>query len=158
MPIAVSVTIQGSTPLESTNLQHRADNFDASSADDANFISDTEITTNVVNECGRTLLAGNIDIGENTENALAAGNVTQTTAGSRVSVFIQQVNSTGAGPFTCDMDPTGNSIGATGQTKLVVRESDANKNGIITLKVAMPNDLQCTGASTGNVYGRNAQR
>ncbi|KAI0107162.1 hypothetical protein GGR51DRAFT_516490 [Nemania sp. FL0031] len=124
---------------------------DANSADDANFISDVEISTNVVNECGRTLLAGNIDIGEQTENALADGNVTQTTAGSRVNVFLQQVNETGAGPFTCDMDPTGNSIGATGQTKLVVRESSANKNGIITLKVAMPNDLQCTGASTGNV-------
>ncbi|KAI0878181.1 GEgh16 protein [Hypoxylon argillaceum] len=124
---------------------------DATNSKDANFISDTEIGTNVVNECGRTLLAGNIDIGENTENALAAGNVTTTTAGSRVSVFLQQVDDTGAGPFTCDMDPTGNSIGLTGQTKLVVRESAANKKGIISLKVAMPSDLACTGASTGNV-------
>lgn len=118
---------------------------DATNSKDANFISDTEIGTNVVNECGRTLLAGNIDIGENTENALAAGNVTTTTAGSRVSVFLQQVDDTGAGPFTCDMDPTGNSIGLTGQTKLVVRESAANKKGIISLKVAMPSDLACTG-------------
>ncbi|KAI1362122.1 GEgh16 protein [Xylaria arbuscula] len=124
---------------------------DSSNSDDANFISDTEITTNVVNECGRTLQGGNIDIGEQTENALADGNVTQTTAGSRIKVFIQQVNDEGAGPFTCDMDPTGNSIGVTGQTELTVRESEANNNGIITLRVAMPNDLQCTGASTGNV-------
>ncbi|KAI0185709.1 GEgh16 protein [Xylaria flabelliformis] len=124
---------------------------DPTAGDDANFISDVEITTNVVNECGRTLLAGNIDIGEQTENALADGNVTQATAGSRVAVLIQQVNDTGAGPFTCDMDPTGNSIGATGQTKLDVKEAQANKNGIITLRVAMPNDLQCTGSSAGNV-------
>ena len=118
---------------------------DSSNADDANFISDVEINTNVVNECGRTLQGGNIDIGEQTENALADGNVTQTTAGSRVKVFIKQVNEQGAGPFTCDMDPTGNSIGVTGQTPLTVRESEANGNGIITLRVAMPNDLQCTG-------------
>ncbi|KAI8953543.1 hypothetical protein F4801DRAFT_120192 [Xylaria longipes] len=124
---------------------------DSSAPDDANFISDVEISTNVVNECGRTLLAGNIDIGEQTENALADGNVTQATAGSRVAVLIQQVNDTGAGPFTCDMDPTGNSIGATGQTKLDVKEAQANKNGIIGLRVTMPSDMQCTGASAGNV-------
>lgn len=124
---------------------------DATSPDDANFISDVEIQTNVVNECGRTLLAGNIDIGEQTENALADGNVTQAAAGSRVSVFIRQVNETGAGPFECDMDPTGNSIGVTGQTKLQVQESAANGKGIIGLRVAMPEDLACIGASTGNV-------
>ncbi|GAW21061.1 hypothetical protein ANO14919_105740 [Xylariales sp. No.14919] len=124
---------------------------DSSNADDANIISDVEISTNVVNECGRTMLAGNIDIGEQTENALADGNVTQTTAGGRVAVLIQQVNETGAGPFECDVDPTGNSIGATGQTKLRVKESSANKNGIVTLQVTMPNNLQCTGASAGNV-------
>ncbi|TGJ82135.1 hypothetical protein E0Z10_g6640 [Xylaria hypoxylon] len=123
---------------------------DSSSTDDANIISDVEISTNVVNECGRTVLAGNIDIGEQTENALADGNVTETTAGSRVAVLIQQVNATGAGPFTCDMDPTGNSIGASGQTQLRVKESSANKNGVITLRVTMPNNLQCTGSSAGN--------
>lgn len=118
---------------------------DSSASDDANFISDVEISTNLVNECGRTLLGGNIDIGEQTENALADGNVTQATAGSRVAVLIQQVNETGAGPFTCDMDETGNSIGVSGQTKLDVKEAEANKNGVITLRVALPNDLACTG-------------
>ncbi|KAI0406491.1 GEgh16 protein [Xylaria palmicola] len=124
---------------------------DSSTPDDANFISDVEISTNVANECGRTLLAGNIDIGEQTENALADGNVTQATAGSRVAVLIRQVNDTGAGPFTCDMDQTGNSIGATGQTKLAVKEAPTNENGIIGLRVTMPRDMQCIGASTGNV-------
>ncbi|KAI1273794.1 hypothetical protein F5Y07DRAFT_391040 [Xylaria sp. FL0933] len=104
---------------------------DASNPKDANFISDLEISTNVVNECGRTLQAGNIDIGEQTENALADGNVTQTTAGSRLTI--------------------GNTIGATGQTQLRVKESSASKNGIIALRVTMPNDMQCIGASTGNV-------
>ncbi|XXH04171.1 hypothetical protein Hte_010584 [Hypoxylon texense] len=120
-------------------------------AADANFISQTEIVTNVVNECGRTLQAGNIDIGANTEDALAANQVTQVTKGSTVQVTIKQVNETGAGPFTCDMDPTGNSIGATGQTNLTTTESKANKNGEITLQVAMPKDLACIGSSTGDV-------
>ncbi|KAI4860698.1 GEgh16 protein [Hypoxylon rubiginosum] len=118
---------------------------------DANFISQTEIVTNVVNECGRTLQAGNIDIGASTEDALAADQVTQVTKGSSVQVTIREVNQTGAGPYTCDMDPTGNSIGATGQTNLTTTESKPDKNGDITLKVAMPKDLACIGSSTGDV-------
>ncbi|KAI3325889.1 hypothetical protein HD806DRAFT_426929 [Xylariaceae sp. AK1471] len=144
---AVLLTAQGTkgSPA-SLGLQ-----VDPSSPDDANFISDIEITTNVANECGRTLLAGNIDIGENTENALADGNITQATAGSNLFVRIRQVNNAGAGPFTCDMDPTGNSIGATGQTKLATKEAPVDKNGNIALLVAMPQDVKCIGASTGNV-------
>ncbi|KAI1247399.1 hypothetical protein MGN70_011289 [Eutypa lata] len=130
----------------SLSLQVNADD-DA----DANFISDTEIGTNVVNECGRTLAGGNIDIGEQTENALADNQVTQTQAGDNVKVTIRQVNETGAGPYTCDLDLTGNSNGLTGQTKLTVQESDADGNGNIKLSVAMPNDMACIGASTGDV-------
>ncbi|KAI0505968.1 GEgh16 protein [Xylaria bambusicola] len=118
---------------------------------DANFISDVEITTNIVNECGRTLQGGNIDIGENTENALLTGNVTQTTAGGSVRIFMKQVNNLGSGPFTCDMDQTSNSNGVSGQTPLQVKESQPGQNGFIKLSMTMPNDLKCTGASTGNV-------
>lgn len=53
-----------------------------------------------MNECGRTELSGNIDVGENTENALAAGQVTQVKAGSQLTVTVHQVNADGAGPFT----------------------------------------------------------
>ena len=53
-------------------------------------ISPAEIAANIVNECGRTELDGNIDIGENTENALAAGAVTQVKAGSTVDVTIRK--------------------------------------------------------------------
>lgn len=112
---------------------------------DANFISQTEIVTNVVNQCGRTLQAGNIDVGANTEDALAANQVTKVTKGSKVNITIRQVNETGAGPYTCDMDFTGNSAAATGQINVTTTESKANKNGEITLEVAMPNDLACIG-------------
>lgn len=97
---------------------------------DANFISAAEVTANVVNECGRTMAGGNIDIGENTENALAAKQVTQVTKGSTVTMTINAVNATGQGPFTCDLDPTSNALGTTGQTPLNVQQGNAQGNGM----------------------------
>ncbi|RDW84609.1 hypothetical protein BP6252_02199 [Coleophoma cylindrospora] len=117
---------------------------------DANIINTAEITSNVVNECGRTLLAGNIDVGENTETQLAAKTVTSVTKGGTVDVTIQQVSADGAGPYTCDMDLTSNADGATGQTNLTVTEKDTT-GGNITLSVTMPTNMACVGASTGNV-------
>ncbi|KAI0025422.1 hypothetical protein F4780DRAFT_329258 [Xylariomycetidae sp. FL0641] len=118
---------------------------------DANIISDTEISANVVNECGRTIAKGNIDAGENAEIALSDNQITQVTKGSTVDVSIRQVNGSGAGPYTCDMDETGNTKGATGQTQLDVEESDADDEGNINLKVTMPDDMACIGSSTGDV-------
>ncbi|KAK2021134.1 hypothetical protein LX32DRAFT_271456 [Colletotrichum zoysiae] len=117
---------------------------------DANIINQDEIVQNVVNECGRTILAGNIDIGETTEAQLGNKTVTQVTKGSNVDITIAQVSADGAGPYTCDLDPTSNANGATGQTKLTVKEAKA-QNGNIKLTVTMPKDLDCVGASTGNV-------
>ncbi|KAJ9136879.1 Gas1-like protein [Pleurostoma richardsiae] len=119
---------------------------------DANFISQAEIEANVVNECGRTLANGNIDIGENTEDALAAGNVTQVTKGSDVTVTISQRNANGTGPFSCDLDESSNADGNSGQTALTVTQDDSGSaTGDLTLKVTMPSDLACIGASTGNI-------
>lgn len=100
---------------------------------DANFISQAEVVANVVNECGRTMVGGNIDIGENTENALAANQVTQVTKGSTVTMTINTVNETGQGPFSCDLDPTSNALGANGQTALDVQEGNVNGNGQMQL-------------------------
>lgn len=59
---------------------------------DTTIIRDAEISSNIVNECGRTELTGNIDVGENTENQLAAGTVTQVKAGTQITVTLHQVN------------------------------------------------------------------
>jgi hypothetical protein len=119
---------------------------------DANFISQAEIVANVVNECGRTLQGGNIDIGEQTEIELEAGQVTQVSKGSTVEVTISQRDAKGAGPFQCDMDLTSNSNGAVGQTPLAVTQSVSyDGKGDVTIQVALPADMACTGASTGNV-------
>lgn len=55
---------------------------------DTTIIRDAEITANIVNQCGRTELTGNIDVGENTENALAAGQVTEVKAGKHSFPFL----------------------------------------------------------------------
>lgn len=111
---------------------------------DANLINDNEISTNVVNECGRTLLGGNIDIGTVTEAAIANKSVTSVTAGGNVDVTIRQVNADGAGPYACDLDLTSNGDGVSGQTNLTVTEKDAG-NGDISLAVKLPADMACIG-------------
>jgi hypothetical protein len=101
-------------------------------------------------------LTGNIDVGENTENALAAGIVTQVKAGSQITVTIHQVNADGAGPYSCDLDQTGNA-GIISQN-LTVTNNVPGVNGFSQAKtqnfnitVTLPDNLDCTGASTGNV-------
>ncbi|PSS17109.1 hypothetical protein M430DRAFT_141894 [Amorphotheca resinae ATCC 22711] len=123
---------------------------------DTTIIRDSEIAANIVNECGRTELTGNIDVGENTENALAAGAVTQVKAGTKMTVTIHQVNADGAGPYTCDLDQTSNA-GIISQN-LTVTNNIPGVNGLSQAKeqdfnitVEMPSNLACTGASTGNV-------
>ncbi|KAJ3575689.1 hypothetical protein NPX13_g3948 [Xylaria arbuscula] len=124
---------------------------------DTTLIRDAEIAANIVNECGRTELDGNIDIGENTENALAAGAVTQVKAGSTIDVTIHQVNADGAGPYTCDVIAQGNN-GVITFPDVEVTDNVPGANGFsqakeedFVIKVTMPTDLNCTGSSAGNV-------
>ncbi|KAI9734295.1 MAG: hypothetical protein M1834_002399 [Cirrosporium novae-zelandiae] len=122
---------------------------------DSTIIRDAEIKANVVNECGRTELAGNIDVGEQTENELAKNRVTSVTKGSTLAVTIHQVNADGAGPYECDVDETSNS----GVLRnLTVSNNVPGTNGLsqakeknFVINVALPEDLNCIGASTGNV-------
>ncbi|KAM3476090.1 hypothetical protein MY5147_003410 [Beauveria neobassiana] len=123
---------------------------------DTTIIRDAEIVANIANQCGRTELKGNIDVGENTENALAAGAVTQVKAGSEVTVTIHQVNADGAGPFFCDLDQTSNT--GLNLQNLTVLDNVPGSNGLsqaktqaFDIRVVMPDDLNLTGGSTGNV-------
>ncbi|KAF7941429.1 hypothetical protein EAE99_001066 [Botrytis elliptica] len=123
---------------------------------DTTIIRDSEIKANIVNECGRTELSGNIDVGESTENALSANAVTKVKAGTLMTVTIHQVNADGAGPYTCDLDQTSNA-GVISQN-LTVTNNVPGVNGLSQAKtqdfnitVQMPDNLACTGASTGNI-------
>ncbi|KAF2826586.1 hypothetical protein CC86DRAFT_455322 [Ophiobolus disseminans] len=123
---------------------------------DATIIRDNEITQNIVNACGRTEINGNIDIGEQTENELAAGRMTTVSAGSVMAVTIHQVNADGAGPFECDLDETSNAV--TTFTPLKVSNNIPGSFGLsqakeqdFTINVQMPENFNCIGASTGNI-------
>lgn len=110
---------------------------------DANIINANELSTNVVNECGRTLLAGNIDIGTVTEAQISNKSITSVTKGSKVAVTIAKIDSNGAGPYSCDLDLTSNGDGTSGRTNLTVKETDSGNT--ISLDVTMPSDLACIG-------------
>jgi len=123
---------------------------------DTTIIRDQEIATNVVNECGRTEIGGNIDVGTETENQLAAGQVTQVKKGTVMQVTIHQVNADGAGPYVCDLDQTSNS--GVLSRNLTVTNNVPGSNGLsqastedFTMSVAMPDDVNCVGGSTGNI-------
>ncbi|USP72829.1 uncharacterized protein yc1106_00103 [Curvularia clavata] len=123
---------------------------------DATIIRDAEITQNIVNACGRTEINGNIDIGEQTENELAAGRMTKVSSGSTIAVTIHQVNADGAGPFECDMDETSNAV--TTFTPLKVSNNVPGAFGLsqakekdFVINVQMPDKFNCIGASTGNI-------
>ncbi len=60
----------------------------------------------------------------------------------------------GAGPYTCDMDFTSNSLGA-GQTAVTVKETEGN-NGTINLSLTMPTDLKCVGGKYSIFFSLNA--
>ncbi|KAF1833994.1 hypothetical protein BDW02DRAFT_355616 [Decorospora gaudefroyi] len=123
---------------------------------DATIIRDSEINQNIVNACGRTELNGNIDIGEQTENELAAGRMTTVSLGSTLAVTIHQVNADGAGPFECDMDETSNAV--TTFTPLKVSNNVPGTFGLsqakeqdFVINVQMPDKFNCIGASTGTI-------
>ncbi|AEO59879.1 hypothetical protein MYCTH_2308497 [Thermothelomyces thermophilus ATCC 42464] len=123
---------------------------------DTTIIRDAEIAAGTVNSCGRTKLTGNIDVGEATENALAAKAVTQVKAGTQLQITIHQVNADGAGPYFCDLDESSNTGVFT--HNLTVTNNVPGSNGLsqvqakdFNITVALPDNLNCFGASTGNV-------
>lgn len=66
-----------------------------------NIIKVSEISSNIVNQCGRTIDGGNIDVGAKEEAALAAGMMTQVTKGSVVTVTMSANSS-----LVCDSRPS----------------------------------------------------
>ncbi|GAD95364.1 hypothetical protein SNOG_11034 [Paecilomyces variotii No. 5] len=125
---------------------------------DTTIIRDEEMNQNIVNTCGRTELNGNVDVGQETEKELAANRVTSVQKGSTLAVTIHQVNADGAGPYSCDLDPTSNSLATNEFIPLQVSNNVPGTNGLsqakfqnFTINVQLPKDLNCTGASTGNI-------
>ncbi|KAL8393232.1 hypothetical protein RB595_003140 [Gaeumannomyces hyphopodioides] len=121
---------------------------------DATIIRQGEISAKIVDVCGRTEQAGSIDIKTETEKAVKSGALAKVTGGTTVTMDVHQVNADGAGPYVCDVDQTGN-----GQfVEMTVTDNIPGANGLSTakteqfqMKATMPNDLKCTGGSTGDI-------
>lgn len=79
---------------------------------------------------------------------MAGGDVTKVSKGSTVKVKVNQVNSNGTGPYTCDLDETSNASGTSGQVALDVTDGSADSSGAMTLQVALPKDMACTGCKS----------
>lgn len=89
-------TVDGSTPRDGTNRN-------PFQADATRFRGDAADT------CGETIGAGTNDVESGTTNVLAAsgGTLPQVNAGGQLMMTLHQVNSDGAGPYTCMVDATG---------------------------------------------------
>jgi hypothetical protein len=155
MSPSLQIAIQAHTVLVDQTLARNCTTI-SPCQQDSTIIRDSEITANIVNSCGRTEIAGNIDVGEQTEAELAANRVTQVTKGSTLAVTIHQVNADGAGPYECDLDQTSNA--ATNFVKLQVANNVPGTNGLsqakeqdFVINVQMPADFNCIGASTGDI-------
>ncbi|CAM1508916.1 Fc.00g026550.m01.CDS01 [Cosmosporella sp. VM-42] len=106
---------------------------------------------------GETIGAGDNDIEAGTSAILAETGDTlpQVTPGGSLNMTLHQVNSDGAGPYTCMINDDGTA--ATWSDLTVTQNVDGsargrNRAGSATdfpLAVAIPNDQQCTGSVAG---------
>ncbi|KAI1338849.1 hypothetical protein F5Y15DRAFT_99769 [Xylariaceae sp. FL0016] len=123
---------------------------------DTTIIRDAEIDAGTTDNCGRTELAGNIDIATETEDAISTGALTQVAGGTEMTVTIHQVNADGAGPYSCDLLTGANNDNVA--QSLTVTDNIPGANGLsqvkeqaFDIKVTMPNNIDCTGGSTGDI-------
>lgn len=89
-------TVVGDTPRDGTNRN-------PFQADSTRFRGDAADT------CGETIGAGTNDAETGTQKVLAdsGSQLPQVSSGGQLTMTLHQVNSDGAGPYTCMMDPTG---------------------------------------------------
>ncbi|KAK0653428.1 hypothetical protein DIS24_g6077 [Lasiodiplodia hormozganensis] len=91
-----AIGIVGSTPRDGT----RRNPFQADA---------TRFRGDAADTCGETIGAGTNDVESGTQQVLAASGNTlpQVSPGGQLQMTLHQVNSDGAGPYTCMIDPTG---------------------------------------------------
>ncbi|OCK75523.1 hypothetical protein K432DRAFT_361919 [Lepidopterella palustris CBS 459.81] len=107
--------------------------------------------------CGETLLAGDNDIESGTTAVLASsgGTLPQISQGGQLQMTLHQVNSDGAGPYTCMIDATGTGTQWTAMqvtTNVPGNKNGRNQDGAATsfpLTAAVAADQTCTGTVAG---------
>ncbi|KAF2469948.1 uncharacterized protein BDR25DRAFT_287544 [Lindgomyces ingoldianus] len=117
----------------------------------------TRFKNAAADQCGETLGGGTNDVQTGTQKVLAmmGGTLPQVSAGGEISMTLHQVNSDGAGPYTCMIDATG--TGTQWTAIQVTQNVDGNARGRnpdtqvmdLPLKAAIPADQTCTGTVAG---------
>lgn len=107
--------------------------------------------------CGETLGGGDNDIETGTAQVmqLNGGTLPQVTAGGQIMMTVHQVNSDGAGPYTCMIDATG--TGANWQPITVTQNLEGSARGRnrdtqmqdLPLTASIPAGMTCTGTVAG---------
>ncbi|GME42752.1 hypothetical protein GTA08_BOTSDO03709 [Neofusicoccum parvum] len=139
-----AIGIVGDTPRDGTNRN-------PFQADSTRFRGDAADT------CGETIGAGTNDAETGTQKVLAdsGSQLPQVSSGGQLTMTLHQVNSDGAGPYTCMMDPTGT---GTQWTQINVAQNvpgnkrGRDKDGEVTdfsLVADMPAGMTCTGTVAG---------
>ncbi|KAF9630558.1 putative cas1 domain-containing protein 1 protein [Lasiodiplodia theobromae] len=139
-----AIGIVGSTPRDGT----RRNPFQADA---------TRFRGDAADTCGETIGAGTNDVESGTQQVLAASGNTlpQVSPGGQLQMTLHQVNSDGAGPYTCMIDPTGT---GTQWTQINVAQNvpgsrrGRNRDGEATdfsLVADMPAGMSCTGTVAG---------
>jgi hypothetical protein len=139
-----AIGVDPNTPRDGTNrnpFQQDATRFRGDAAD----------------TCGETLGGGDNDIAAGTAQVMQLNGATlpQVTAGGQVMMTVHQVNSDGAGPYTCMVDPT--ATGTNWQAATVTQNLPGNDRGRnrdtqmqdLPLTVSMPAGMTCTGTVAG---------
>jgi hypothetical protein len=139
-----AIGVDPNTPRDGTNrnpFQQDATRFRGAAAD----------------TCGETLGGGANDIAAGTAQVMQLNGATlpQVSAGGSVMMTVHQVNSDGAGPYTCMVDASG--TGANWQAATVTTNLPGNDRGRnrdtqmqdLPLTVSMPAGMTCTGTVAG---------
>uniref|UniRef100_A0A0S1MIF2 Secreted protein n=1 Tax=Phakopsora pachyrhizi TaxID=170000 RepID=A0A0S1MIF2_PHAPC len=129
---------------------------------DSSIIRDREIASGKSSACGRTLAGGNNEIGAAMSKAESAG-IPSVSSDGKVQMTLHQVNGDGGGPYTCDVNASGDGktfTPMTISTNIPGKNSRSNaKAEDIPLIAEMPKGMTCTGGSDGQtciVRCRNA--
>ncbi|BFZ53984.1 hypothetical protein PYCC9005_001015 [Savitreella phatthalungensis] len=132
---------------------------------DSPIMRDAELATNNVGGCGRTQGGGMIDTSTVLEQHIEQKLLPEVARGSEITVQMHQVNGDGAGPYLCQIDPTGTANSATFRPVQVLKDVPgvAGLNSVVQtsydMKLKLPDDLDCVGGSNGRscvVRCRNA--
>jgi len=120
---------------------------------DSPILRQAEMDAGMVDQCGRTQLAGDIPIATTAKDMASMNAVTKVTKGGSLVMTIHQINADGAGPYQCDLDQTGNGTSFMGN--LPVTNNIPGANGLsqvsktdFNITIAMPADMACNGGST----------